>query len=331
VTILVTGANGFLGRAVVDALREHGAEVRALIRSAPPTSWGAEVRAFQADLCGTGDLQPAFDGVECVIHLAADVRGDDQQRLSSMVNGTQRLLQAMERSDCKRLVLAGSFSVYDWSRVGGTLDEQSPTLDHATVGRYDSYAVGKVMQEQLAHWFAARRSWGLTILRPGAIWGRENAYLPDLGLRVGPLHLLVAPPRPLRLTYVENCADAFARAATMTEAVGQVFNVEDGHAVCAAEYLRRIMQRLPLGGVRIPVPYALGHLGARCAATIHRQVLRGRGRMPGLLIPERFEARFKAVECDNSHLRRTLGWSPRYTFQQALDRAFSAPGAAASA
>lgn len=320
--ILVTGANGFLGRAVVAALLEQSIAVRALIRSRPPEPWGDRVEIFNADLCGDADLRPAFEGVAGVIHLAADLRGDDAQRMDSIVNGTRRLLQAMAQTACQRITLAGSFSVYDWSRIGWVVSEQSPVLDHANVRRYDSYALAKVMQEQMVRYFAHRHRWNLTILRPGAIWGKENAYLPDLGLRFKSFHLLFAPHRLLRLTYVENCAQAFVKAATMPEAIGQVFNVTDGHYATASGYLKELMRRTGMSGRVIPVGYSIGHFAAECAAWIQQALLRGKGRLPGLLMPRRYEARFKPVECDSGYLRRTLSWTPRYSYEQSLDRAF---------
>ena len=57
-----------------------------------------------------------------MIHLAAGVKGTEDAQFAASVVGTERLLEAMARSETKRLVLASSFSVYDWSAIKGELD-----------------------------------------------------------------------------------------------------------------------------------------------------------------------------------------------------------------
>ena len=76
--VLVTGANGFLGRHVVAALRAAGHQVRALVRPAADVSklgWGSDVEVFRADLRAARNLEQAFDGVDALMHLAAAVGG----------------------------------------------------------------------------------------------------------------------------------------------------------------------------------------------------------------------------------------------------------------
>ena len=78
--ILVTGASGFLGRHVVDALRRAGHSVRALIRPTSETKdlgWDDGVEIVRADLRGSSVLEGAFDGMDAAIHLAAVMTGSD--------------------------------------------------------------------------------------------------------------------------------------------------------------------------------------------------------------------------------------------------------------
>ena len=56
----------------------------------------------------------------------------------------------MARTATSRVVLASNCSVYDWSKVGGSLDEDAPTLDPTALGAYDGYAQAKTLQERLA-------------------------------------------------------------------------------------------------------------------------------------------------------------------------------------
>jgi 2-alkyl-3-oxoalkanoate reductase len=181
---LVTGANGFLGRAVVSALLARKVDVRALVRPAASLDdlgWSPAVDVFRADLRSTGNLEQAFEGVDVLVHLAAAVTGGEDAQLAASVNGTERLLGAMAKTPCKRLILASSFSVYDWSRIRGTLDEDSPIEDAPDLYSRDGYSIAKSWQERVARRFAEKHGWELTVLRPGFIWGRDHAYLAALG------------------------------------------------------------------------------------------------------------------------------------------------------
>src|SRR3984893_6851371 len=120
---LVTGANGFLGRHVVAALLARGVEVRAMVRPATrleALGWPSSVEIFRADLRSSRELSTAFDGVDVLIHLAAVVSGGEDAQFAGTVVGTERLLDAMASTTCRRLVLCSSFSVYDYSSTKRT-------------------------------------------------------------------------------------------------------------------------------------------------------------------------------------------------------------------
>ena len=124
--VLITGANGFLGRHVVAEFLRRGHAVRALVRPAArldDLGWPEPVEVVRADLRVSRELAAAFAGVDVLVHLAAAVTGGEDAQLAATVVGTERLLDAMARSQTGRLVLASSFSVYDWGAIatGGTL------------------------------------------------------------------------------------------------------------------------------------------------------------------------------------------------------------------
>ena len=118
--VLITGANGFLGDATVRAFLDREVDVRVLVRPASDLSrfpWADDVEVARADLRGGPGLEEAFEDVDVLVHLAACVVGDDEERFFSTVVGTERLLEAMAKSGTRRVVLASSFSVYDWSDI----------------------------------------------------------------------------------------------------------------------------------------------------------------------------------------------------------------------
>jgi UDP-glucose 4-epimerase len=319
---LVTGANGFLGAHVVSALLVRGHEVRVLIR---PAASDEELVArgvpeiVRADLRSSTDLARAFDGVDVLIHLAAAVTGGEDAQFASTVVGTERLLEAMARTACRRIVLASSFSVYDWSRIEGTLDETSPIEVPPDLYERDGYSIAKSWQERVTRRVAETRGWDLTVLRPGFIWGRDHAYLAALGQQIGPVHVVIGPATRMPMTHVENCADLFAVAAADPRAVGQTFNVVDGEGERIWTFLGAYLKGMGERGFRIPVPYLLVYLVIRAAyATIFRR----NNKLPQILIPCRFESRLKPLTYTNRRVRDVLGWTPPLSFEQCLTRTF---------
>jgi UDP-glucose 4-epimerase len=323
---LVTGANGFLGRHVVDALLARGVEVRALVRPAARLEglgWPATVEVFRADLRTTRELARAFEGVDVLLHLAAVVSGGEDAQFAGTVAGTERLLEAMAASACRRVVLCSSFSVYDFSSTRGTLDEGSPLHRVPDVYARDGYTIAKWWQERVTRRFVEKHGWDLTVLRPGFIWGRDHAYLAALGQQVGRHHLVIGPMTRMPLTHVENCAEVFAIAAADPRARGRTLNVVDGPGERIWSYLSEYQRRTGQPGWRLPIPYLLAIGLVRLAfVTVFRRATK----VPSILIPRRLESRLKPLRFDNRALRETLGWTPRLDYRQALARTYGPPG-----
>jgi 2-alkyl-3-oxoalkanoate reductase len=327
---LVTGANGFLGRHVVAALLARGLEVRALVRPAARLEefgWPYSVEVFRADLRTSRELPRAFEGVDVVLHLAAVVSGGEDAQFAGTVVGTERLLDAMAASPCRRLVLCSSFSVYNYSSVRGALDEDSPLHEAPDVYARDGYTIAKWWQERVTRRFAEKHGWSLTVLRPGFIWGRDHGYLAALGQRFGRHHLVIGPLTRIPMTHVENCADVFALAAADPRAQGQTLNIVDGPGERVWTYLYDYMRGAGQPGWRLPVPYWLAICAVRLGfVTIFRRATK----VPAILTPRRLEAMLKPVRFENRRLRETLGWTPPLDYQQCLARTYgSTPPTAA--
>jgi nucleoside-diphosphate-sugar epimerase len=323
--VLVTGANGFLGRHLIAALLRCGHQIRALVRPAVQIEglgWSSSVEVVRADLRAPGDLAVAFADVDALVHLAAAVTGGEDAQFSAAVAGTERLLGAMARSNTRRVVLASSFSVYNWSKVRGTLDEASPVVEAPLLYERGGYAIAKVWQERVARRLAEQHGWNLTVLRPGFIWGREHAYLACLGQAVGRLHVTVGPLTRLPLTYVENCADLFARALDHPRAAGETFNVVDGDDVRTWRYLGDYVRGTGARWLRFPVPYLLARGSVALAHRTSKWIFRGKGRLPSVLVPCCFEARFKPLRFSSLKIREILAWQPPLTYAECLARTY---------
>ncbi|HLQ23049.1 MAG TPA: NAD(P)-dependent oxidoreductase [Gemmatimonadales bacterium] len=320
--VLVTGANGFLGRHVVAALLARGHRVRALVRPAARLEglgWPGSVEVFRADLRSTRELAPAFDGVEALVHLAASVSGGEDVQFAATVTGTERLLGAMARTACRRLVLASSFSVYDWSNIRGTLDESSPTEPVPDLYERDGYSIAKAWQERVTRRLSEQHGWDLTVLRPGYIWGRDHEFVAALGQPLGKLHLVIGPFVRLPFTHVENCADLFAVAVDDARARGETFNVVDNEGERVWSYLGAYLRGTGQRPLRIPIPWGLAFLAIRLA---YATVFGRNPKLPHILVPCRFESRIKPLRYTNRRARQVLGWRPPLDFRECLARTY---------
>jgi UDP-glucose 4-epimerase len=156
----------------VRALQARGIQVRAMVRPAArleALAWPASVEVFRADLRTSRELGRAFDDIDVLVHLAAVVSGGEDAQFAGTVAGTERLLDAMAASSCRRLVLCSSFSVYDYSATRRILDEESPLHRVPDVYTRDGYTISKWWQERVTRRLAEMHGWDLTVLRPGFI------------------------------------------------------------------------------------------------------------------------------------------------------------------
>ena len=330
--VLVTGASGFLGRHVTHALRRRGHDVHAVVRTAGGGSVLCDVgaasdlgalRILRADLRQPGDLTGLCAGIDVVVHLAAVVAGDEESQFRGTVVGTENLLREVHVAGISRLVLASSFSVYDWQRCGRVLDETSPL--ESDPYRRDGYAIAKIWQERLTRRFSCETNTQLTVLRPGFIWGRENLDLAGIGQRIGNWYLVFGPHRRLPLTYVENCAECFAICVDAPAAAG-TFNVIDADRVSAWRYAGRLVRLEEFRGRRLWIPYSMAAGNARLATWLSRRIFTAGGKLPGILMPNRFAARFRPLRFSDARVRQELGWQSRWPFHDAWRRATDVSG-----
>ena len=286
------------------------------------TSWQGpnQVEVVRADLRRRGGLADVFRGVDCVLHLAAAKSGDLYKQFGDTVVATENLLAAMTEAGVNRIVAISSFSVYDCLRLRtfGQLDEDSP-LEKDAFDR-DDYAQAKLAQERLVRQWATEHHWHWTILRPGIIWGKNNLFNARLGVNAGRVWIRTGTWARLPLTYVESCAQAIVLAAESDAAKGQILNVIDDEQPTQRRFANLIRKRMQPRPFIIPIPFLLMNFIAATAWQVNRRLLRGQAKVPGLFVPARLHARCKPVRFSNQRIKRLLGWTPRYSLLEALDR-----------
>ncbi|MEM8801036.1 MAG: NAD(P)-dependent oxidoreductase [Pseudomonadota bacterium] len=298
--IAVTGASGFLGKAVVAAVTEQGHEVIALTRA-------------DTDLADGNGLVEAVARADAVIHAAAG-HGGDQAHARDTQKATETLIAALPNG--ARLVLVSSFSVYAFEKLpdGAVLDETAPT-DADGVAR-DAYARAKIGQEKLALQAAQTAGLDVWIARPGAIFGPGRTTTARLGWHKFGRWFCPGGDSPIPAIHVEDCARALVAAATVqdqgwpddvpTDGAGhvRVINLVHPDAPTQAEWLHAI------GARAIRLPYK---------AMMRLATLPGLGRvLPNALRPPTLTARFKPLQFSTDRLEQRLGVSFDTSFADAM-------------
>lgn len=322
--LLVTGANGFLGKRVVASALERGHEVKAMIRpaSSVPTEWqsleGLEI--VRADLRTSRGLADSLRGTEAVLHLAAAKSGDLYAQLAGTVVATENLLKAMSEAGIPRIVHISTFSVYDYRNIRGTLDENSALEPH--IDDRDDYAKTKLLQERMVREHCEVNRIACTTLRPGVVFGPGNEWTARLGFTFGKNWILTGLWANLPLTYVDNCAEAIVLASEVPEAVGEIFNVVDNEHPTQLTYARELQRYSQPKSRLIPIPWTVMKGLAGLATLWNKIFFRGRGKVPGIFVPSKLYPRAKPLNYANEKIRRVLGWNPRISWREGLSDCF---------
>ena len=323
--VFITGASGFVGQYVVAAVLRAGHEVIANVRAKTDVariSWHRHPRVtfVRQDLRQRRGLVDALGGADAVIHLAAVKSGDFYDQFAGTAIATENLLWAMDAAHVRQLVGISTFSVYDFlgMKPGQLLDEGAP-IEPEPKNR-DEYAQTKLLQEKLYRAFAG----DVTILRPGMIYGRDNLWHALIGAEIGgDRWLKIGGRATLPMAYVENCAEAIACALSAPAAIGQTINIVDDGLPTQKAYLEQLLVCTPEPPKLIPVSWLAMRSIADLAWWVNQTFLGGQARLPGILVPAKLQGRFKPLTYNNDRAKALLGWSPKYTLEEAFQRSCS--------
>jgi dihydroflavonol-4-reductase len=173
--ILVSGANGFVGSAVVRALLRHDYPVRALARASSDTASldGLDVEIVRGDLLDPPSLERALRNCEGLFHVAADYRlwaRDPREIGKANVRGTHNILLAAQRSGVRRIVHTSSVATLGLHHDGTPSDEDTPVHLADMIGAYKR---SKFLSEALVR-RCARAGSDIVIVNPAAPVGPRD-------------------------------------------------------------------------------------------------------------------------------------------------------------
>ena len=321
-TVLVTGATGFVGSHVAEALARRGDAARALARPGADTAFLEKlgITIVRGDVSDPDSLKAAVEGVDVVVHCAAKVGdwGPVEDYRAVNVEGLRGLLDAVLGRPLHRFVHVSSLGVYE-ARHHYQTDETEPLPDR----HIDGYTQSKVEAERLVLQYHRKQHVPVTILRPGFVYGpRDRSVLPRLADRLheGSVIYIARGKYALNTTYVGNLADAVLLAIDRPEAVGEVFNITDGEFVSKRRFFETVADGIGLKRPRrfLTVPVWVARVMARWRE--------GKFRRENRPNPPRItqaQLKFAGLNLDFSiaKARTKLGYSPRVLFDEGMKQA----------
>jgi nucleoside-diphosphate-sugar epimerase len=307
-TTLITGANGFVGSALVNRFCSDGLPVRAAARSLRQLPVGAQTFEVVEKLVET-DWSIALADVQTIVHLAARVhvaKGVSEDSIAEFrrvnTDGTANLARQAVAAGVKRFVFISSIKVNgEITQAGAPFkadDEPAPE---------DPYGVSKFEAEQALRKIAEKSGMETVIIRPPLVYGpgvKANFATMVRWLASGvPLPLGGVTHNRRSLVALDNLVDLITMCLDHPAAANQIFLVSDGEDVSTAQLLRRMGSAMgrPARLVSVPqraIEFVAAFLGRK--DTVQR--LCG------------------SLQVDISKTRQVLGWTPRVSLDEGLQR-----------
>lgn len=306
-TYLVTGATGFVGRALIRKLLREGHDVRAAVRPAPaqPLEGLDAARVHPVSLGDPNALAELARDVDVVYHCAAENSSRASEQALSWINvaGTENVINAARHAGVRRVVhvSCADATLLNRDRLNWKETQQ---LAEAPL---DACARTKLLAEDLALQ-ASGRKLEVCVLRPAWVWGPGDLrILPSL-CRERRVTLCGNGENLLPTVYIDNLVHALRSASDAEDAPGHVYHVLDGEPLTAREFLSQLCRAAGL-----PAP-ARGVYALAYAQAWLRELLR----LPGLARAD-VVRRGRSALFDNLGATRELGYEPLVSIADGME------------
>ncbi|MHB8747305.1 MAG: UDP-glucose 4-epimerase family protein [Gammaproteobacteria bacterium] len=308
--VLVTGANGFIGRAMCLALKQSGASVCAMVRKTSSDSDRdflptVDEMVTAGDLSAVKDWRRALEGIDAVVHLAArahvlkETAADPlSEYRRTNVQTTKRLALAAADAGVSRFVFLSSIG------VNGNSTTSSPFSETDTPNPVTPYAVSKWEAENSLRDIHAKTALEVVIVRPPLVYGPgvKGNFLRLLEwISKGYLLPFGRVNNHRSLVYLGNLVDALLACLVHDRAPGKIFLVNDDEALSTADLIHALGFAMNTPTRLLPVPVKLLNLLGSAL-----------GKSADL------ERLFGSLVVDGGFIRNQLGWAPRYAVADGL-------------
>ena len=303
---LVTGATGFIGSHLVEALVQRGFRVRCLVRPTSHLAWVTDlpVEIIYGDCQEKDSLEPGVKDVDLVFHLAGATRAIDAKTYFAVNTlGTENLVQACleHNTRLQKFIYLSSQAAAGPGRDGGKKKESDHCAPVSPYGR------SKRRGEELA--LAQAHEFPLLILRPSAIYGpRDKAFFflfQCLAKRIKPS--FSGGVQHLSLCSVQDLVDALLLAASTRTPSGEIFFLSDGQDYRMEEINDIFAQAMEVTAFRLrlppPVLFGIAAVAEYFSKISGKPALISRGRAEEMIQPNWL--------CDITKARTILGFEPQ--------------------
>lgn len=297
-TILITGADGFIGSHLTEVLVRQGFTVRAFVYYNSFNSWGwldqcddditGQFEVFPGDIRDPHGVREAMKGCDAVLHLAALIAipfsyHSPDTYVDTNIKGTLNVLQAARELGVKRIIHTSTSEVY------GTAQFVPITEEHPLQGQ-SPYSATKIAADQLAYSFYSSFDLPVVIVRPFNTYGPRQsarAVIPTIITQIanGERKIQLGALAPTRdFSYVQDTVAGFLAALNSANGMGQVINLGSNFEISIRETVALIAESMN--------------------ATVELNSSEER------LRPENSEV--ERLWADNSKAKELIGWQPTY-------------------
>ena len=298
-SVLITGADGFIGSHLTELLVRQGFKVRAFVMYNSFNSWGwldqcssdvkGQFEVFSGDIRDPHGVKAAMKGCDAVLHLAALIAipfsyHSPDTYVETNIKGTLNVLQAAKELGVKRLIHTSTSEVY------GTAQFVPITEEHRLLGQ-SPYSASKIGADQLAYSFYSSFDLPVVTLRPFNTYGPRQsarAVIPTVITQIaqGSKKINLGSTTPTRdFNYVMDIVAGFNSVLVSDKGIGEVFNLGSNSEISIGDTTKLIAD---LMGKEIEI------------ITDQKRVR-----------PENSEV--ERLRADNSKANRLFDWQPKYT------------------
>ncbi|MCF6207916.1 MAG: SDR family oxidoreductase [Ghiorsea sp.] len=306
--ILITGATGFVGGAIICELLKFDMPIIASVRNNSGLVPNEVNQIKISDISSSTNWVPALGGVDVVIHTAARVHVMDDSSADPLtefrkvnVAGTLNLARQATESGVRRFVFISSIKVN-----GEATQPSKPFTPEDNITTQDPYGLSKWEAEQGLFEIAEQTGMQVVVIRPPLIYGegvKANFAKMMQGVAKGLPLPLGAVHNKRSLVALENLVDFIIFCTQHPKAANEVFLISGGEDVSTTELLQKVAKAMGKPSRLMPVPVALMTFVAK---------LVGKEDVANRL--------FGSLQVDSSKARELLGWKPVVTMDEQLKK-----------